>query len=136
MDKRLLDRLFKMAGQHYTYKGETFLVQGLEVRSENEVLLHTSARTIPFSSEMIAKYFLSDCHPVDPPAPAPPELPAAKDEDISSLTNFLMDNIRKLKDDPSFIPQAQTMAKTAQTIINLKALQLEAYKEMRKHESR
>jgi len=44
---------------------------------------------------------------------------------FESLSNILLDDINKVREDPKYVPQAKQVANSAQTIVNLVKLQIE-----------
>ncbi len=123
------ENLRPMLGQHYKYKGEVYFFQGIEVKEEAVHLL-TNKKSFIFTNRAIAGFFIRDCDPVEALPPAPE--PNPNDEVMAELKGVIMENIRKVRTDPEYIPQAQAMAKQVQTLINLTNLELNIQKEARR----
>ena len=126
--KVIRERLLPMLGKHYRYKGEVYFFQGLELQGE-ELHLHTDKKPFIFTNRAIAGFFMQDCELTEA-LPAIPK-PNPNDEVMAELKGVIMDNIRKVRSDPEYIPQAQAMAKQVQTLINLANLELNIQKETR-----
>lgn len=111
-------------GRTWCYKGEELLFQGIELRGEDVKLL-TSDREMTFTNPAMILFFIEDCKPCEN-LPAP--VVEKQDEVMSELKGILMDNIKNLKKDPSYIPQAQAISKQVQTLIYLSNLDINVRK--------
>ncbi len=123
------EQLLTMIGQHYQYKGEFYFFRGLEMKGD-ELHLYTNTRPFGFTNRAIAGFFIQDCQLAEvlPATPAP----NPNDEIMAELKGVIMENIRKVREDREYIPQAQAMAKQVQTLINLANLEFNMQKEARK----
>lgn len=123
------ENLRPMLGQRYKYKGEVYFFQGIDVKGEVVHLL-TDKKSFTFTNRAIAGFFIRDCELIEALPPSPK--PNPNDEVMAELKGVIMENIRKVRNDPEYIPQAQAMAKQVQTLINLTSLELSIQKEARK----
>lgn len=122
--KQATNKLREMMGRTWYYKGEELLFQGIELHGEDVKLL-TSGRELTFTNPAMIYFFMEDCKPCEN-LPAPVE--EKQDEVMSELKGILMENIKNLKKDPSYIPQAQAISKQVQTLINLSNLEINVRK--------
>lgn len=130
MKKNLLS-LDAMLGGPWQYQGAVY--QFLASKKEDEtIVLVTNKKWFYFKSQFELDCFLADCRPVQDVEPAPRNnsielsLPDTSSDDVMArLKGVLMDNIAKVSDDKSYVPQAQMVSKTVQTLVNLTKLELQ-----------
>lgn len=118
------DNLRKMAGKIWLHKGRHLFFEGIEV-IDDKVKLLTDSGDITFTNSSMIHFFIEDCKPVAL-APAP-EVPSP-DPVMAELKGVLLENIKKLREDSRYIPQAQAISKQVQTLINLRNLEINVKK--------
>jgi len=138
----ILTELRKLDKLQVNYNGEDLYVDSHEV-SKGIIKIFTNKRTLVILEE--------DFDPKDFIVQAPVPLPLIPKEEnrylqngnnnqvqssiigqnASELTNIIMDNIKKVKEDPSFIPQAEAINSGVKTIIDIAKTQIEGYKAMK-----
>lgn len=132
MSKNLL-KLQEMMDQRWSYKGEILLFQASK-KEGDKTILATDKRWIEFETPFILNCFLEDCRPADAAVVAKSvytelTLPDPKsDEIMSKLKGVLIENIDKVRENKEYVPQAQMVSKTVQTLINLTKMELEVLK--------
>lgn len=114
-----------MVGKPWTYKGKNHLFQCLEVEGE-QVKLITNHSEITFSNPAMVHFFIEDCKPCENMPTKQEEHP--KDQVMAELKGILLENIEKIREDRTYIPQAVAITKQVQTLINLSNLEINVKK--------
>lgn len=127
--KSKISQLVSMMGKEWMYN--TKLYQFIEVEGESyPISLITDKRVFKFEVDAEVKYFIEACLPVDSEPEKAVSVPDPLTGDLFvSLSGVLLDNIKKVKEDPAYMKQATVISKQVQTIINLTNLQLNVSKQ-------
>lgn len=122
----------EMEGNLFLYMGKHERVLHHQVREETEeVVIKTDHRTRTISFAKLQSV-LADFLPVDEHKPVVVET-GIQTNVYKELTAMLMDNMRKVKEDPAFIEQAASMNETAKQVVSIGRLQIEAYRAAEKY---
>ena len=118
------------------YKGEKFYVERFEIQN-GLIRVYTNKRTLIINEEDLD---INDFKILDKPSQTEnPYLPIPVDPISSTiigtnageLTNILMDNIKKIKEDPGYIAQADAINNNVKSIIDVAKAQIDAFKVMK-----
>jgi len=123
-----------MIGQSFKYRGQ--IHKFLSHKTEDDVtIIVTDKKWFEFQSRDELGFFVSECNRVEEVISAEElkgkdrfdlSVPDAKSNDVmAQLKGILMENIKQVRDDKSYIPQAQNISKNVQTLINLTKLELQ-----------
>ncbi|WP_392471280.1 hypothetical protein ACF3OC_07905 [Sphingobacterium cellulitidis] len=134
----ILNELRKLDKTKFNYNGEDFYIEKHEF-SKGIIKIFTNKRTLVILEE--------DFDPHDFISKNPEALPVRVEEENKylqnstpflnnsiigqngeELTRIIMDNIKKVKEDPSFIPQAEAINSGVKTIIDIAKTQVDAFK--------
>jgi len=134
--------LRKLDTTRVNYQGEDFYINKHEI-SKGIIKLFTNKRTLVILEEDFDPQDFIHETTIDS-VPKPPVLDNKYMQDIDGpvntsiigqnaveLTGILMENIRRVKEDPSFIPQAEAINSGVKTIIDVAKTQIDAFKAMR-----
>lgn len=121
---RIKDTLDEMLGKSYTYGSNVVKILRYKIDPARDRVYITADNNYEFDRTFDAIFeFLGMLHPVKNNEIAPPEngiiVRQVKDEDLVNLRDILMDNITKIKNDKSYIPQAEAIKGNVDSIINL-----------------
>jgi len=111
-------------------EGKKFMINGNHERvlhhysEEEELIVKTDIRTRRLPKEKIRE-FLENCFPIDETLKPAVVETGIKPQLFQSLSDTLLENIEKVKSDPAYIPQAQTINNTAKQLIDLARAQVE-----------
>ena len=116
-----------MIGRSYTYKGYRHEVLDATHPEEDLYVIKTDKRTLRLTEEEVQK----DLKPIKEGNRVKDALALRNNvisdgRSLNSLSDILLENIKKVQADPKFIDQARATNETAKTIIDLKRAQLEA----------
>ncbi|REE01078.1 hypothetical protein C7460_10498 [Marinoscillum furvescens DSM 4134] len=140
------EKLFDMIGKDWLYHSKNIRILGVFQRDE---IFRIKAESPEGTNEDIdlhaqdVKQFVKDCLIVDM---TPTVVEKAKDEntelamaivknsnlDINDLTQTLLDNIEKVRENPEYINQAKAVTNNVNSILNLKRLQFQVAKELKR----
>lgn len=123
---KLEERLEKMVNKPFMYNATGYKILSFKVFSE-EVTLVTDKGWKSFPITKINAE-LEKFLPIEPEKIMPIAFAAFEESNKESLKNLLMDNIKKIKDDPDFLPQAKGINEQAKTVLAVVKLELEAIK--------
>lgn len=117
--------------------GKTWMVNTMQHRfmelqpgEAGKIVLVTDRKRIEFRCQAEVKFFVKDALPVDPSAPALPA-PVVTNDVMAQLKGVLMENIERVRNDKTYIPQAQSIAKQVNTLVQLSQLELELRRVMK-----
>lgn len=124
--KNWLELLRTMEGQKYMINAQHELLLHTEA-NETDVLIKTNVRTRRIELVKLADW-MKDVMEIDETL-----VPAKMDTGIKptvfqSLTDTLMDNIQKIKENPEYISQAQAIATQAKQVVDIARTQVEVFK--------
>jgi hypothetical protein len=112
--------------KHYEYNGNTIQLRNWMMSQEKDktiIIILDKDRKIEVHEHDL-EHFLKSLLPADKGRQLP--VIVERNPEITELKNILMESIKQVKDNPDYVPQAITIAKGAQTMINLVNLQLKA----------
>lgn len=115
-------------GDKFTYRSEQYTLLGVDYESgvykidtDRERVIVTDLNEINFTTMEQNKY-------LEKPVEAPSSIITTN---AGELTNILMDNIKKVQNDASYISQAEAINSQVKTVIDIAKAQIEMYKAMR-----
>lgn len=133
--KDLVAQLNEMRGGTFIYAGQTHTVAEIQTDDENgkfTIRTNLSNYTRKYESgEEFIKYWKPL---VQPGAERPAEIQVYDSKETAladEMINILKDNIQKVKDDPNYIKQAQTINNNVNSIINVVRTKLDFAKHMK-----
>lgn len=140
IQEAIKNKLDNLIGKSWMYNGRNIHVKGVN-QMNSEIRVITEGRPIVFSIEK-AEDKLEEFLPVEE-GPGTIKNPEARDLAIqvfekdkgqmNSLEDIIMDNIKKVKEDPKFVQQAKVVNSSVQTLLNVNKQKIEMLKEIRKH---
>jgi len=127
----------EMIGKYYRYRGTTYHFLSHKVDGA-KITIVTNKKWFNHDRQSLAD-FLQECYLEDSPGelalirPGESKLQLAKpdkeaDEVMAMLKGELLENIKRVKGNAEYVPQAQMVAKSIQTLINLQKMELEILK--------
>lgn len=117
----------KYIGHHFLYKMQTHFVKDVRVKEDGTHVIETDKGTLKLTSKQLIDEFL----PIEDEPVAPTmmiQLSGNDASDIRELTGIVLDSIRKVRTEPSYVDQAKIVNQGAQVVVNIKRLILEAVK--------
>lgn len=128
-NENIEQRLNKMKGKTWMYNARNIVIEAFRIMDGTVTIVTDKGEFLDFETENIEK-ILGDFLPS-----SSGEMVTANDanglvivdkEDIKKVTDTLLENIEKVKNDPKYIPVANSINKSAQTIINMAKAGMEA----------
>lgn len=117
--------------------GKTWMVNTMQHRfmelqpgESGKIVLVTDRKRIEFRCQAEVNFFVRDALPVAPSAPALPA-PVVTNDVMAQLKGVLMENIERVRNDKTYIPQAQSIAKQVNTLVQLSQLEMQMRREMK-----
>lgn len=141
------NRLKKLVGKTFMVKRENAVLLDWEQNEDQDYVLHfDNAKLVKTAAEM-PNFLTKELLPVEAPAEAEPsQVPAVVSEQVlavlpdksmlQTVNDTLLDALKKVNSNPSFIPQAKGVSQIAQTIFNGAKLQIEAAKLLQRERSK
>lgn len=134
-NSNLLIKLGGMLGKQWMYNTVIYKFHSVSTDDDGyPVRLHTDKKTLELINENALKLFMQDCLEVEQEEER--AVVSVQDhqslEMMTSLTDVIMDNIERVREDKEYIQQATTISKQVQTLINLTNMQLQLHKNVNK----
>lgn len=125
----LLQRLKKMIGKPYMYKGQNIIISNYTVLSDEGKTLIDLQGARPLKIRDLSQ-FLNECLPVDSEdeTVVSTEVVQQTNNLLTTLQQTLLDNIEKVKKDPAYIKQANTVNSSVNSLIGLAKIQISVSK--------
>lgn len=118
-----------MIGKTYMFNSNQHTIKDIQSTEEDIYHVVTDKRTIKVSEEELLEDFL----PIDgnyQKLQVYQEL-SIEPAQLNDLGTILLDNIKKVQEDASYVEQAKSINESAKTLIDLKKTQIEAIKVIR-----
>lgn len=131
-----LRELTEIERNHVEFKGEKFYIERFDIQT-GIIRIYTNRRTLIINEE---DFDINDFKMMDKgetfdnpylPSPVDPIKSTIIGTNAGELTNILMDNIRKIKEDPGYIAQADAINNNVKSIIDVAKAQIDAFKVMK-----
>lgn len=128
LSKRTTNKLEEMINKTFLYSGIIHCVLGYSDDSENEqVTIKTNIKTFKKSYDSIIE-FLSYWEPISSSNQLAPavlvEQVTPAESRADKMIEILEENIEKVKQDPSYIPQATSINNNINSIINIEKMRM------------
>lgn len=123
---KLEERLEKMVNKSFMYNATAMKVLSFKVFSEEVTIITDKGwKTFPITkiNAEIEKFL-----PIEPETLMPVVHTTFNNQDNESLKNLLMDNIKKIKENPEYLKQAKGINDQAKTVLAIARIELEAIK--------
>jgi hypothetical protein len=137
MPDKILEKLKTMEHKTWMYRTDTFRIIDFEIGEHHLVIITESGyRKVPIKKAMD---FLNDCLPVanEPMLPVKHEREILKIEENSTfkdVNNILMENIKRVQEDPAYVNQAKVVNSSVQTMLTMVKHKIEVAKMTNKRE--
>lgn len=123
---KLEERLEKMVNKSFMYNATAMKVLSFKVFSEEVTIITDKGwKTFPITK---INAELDKFLPIEPEILMPVVHTTFNNQDNESLKNLLMDNIKKIKENPEYLKQAKGINDQAKTVLAIARLELEAIK--------
>jgi hypothetical protein len=114
----LLEKLDEMKHNTFMYNTKNYKILSYQFQN-GSVLIATDKKIFTFDRVQFEKEIIKDFLPVvDDDADMVLQLVPSKKE-MTNLKTVIMENIEKVREDKSYIPQAQSVNKSVNTLLNL-----------------
>ena len=125
----IIEKLQNMVGKNYLYHTYEYKMLGFSIE-DSEIRIFTDKRTIKGKA---TKEFLNEFLPIEEEPEQKGSLQLLPDKkQMMDLKEIILENIRKVKEDKSYIAQANSINKNINTLLNMAKLELEYFKAMKK----
>lgn len=139
MKERIEQLLKTMLNKKYRYGSATFIITDYDFNEKKErLLVYTDRKPEPYDRPMAdCMEFLKSLQPVDEKKVAIIQPVVVKGMMLSegglgvTLKDTLLDNIKKIQENPAYIPQAEAITNNVNSLINLAKVEVDFLKTLR-----
>lgn len=124
----LVEKAQEMVGKSYLYHAHEFKILGFAME-DGEIHIFTDKRTIIGKAN---HDFLNEFLPIEEEADRKALLLLPDKKQMNNLKDIILDNIQRVKENKSYIPQANSINQNINTLLNMARLELEYFKVMKK----
>jgi hypothetical protein len=122
--------LTKMVGKTFMYNTHNYKIYGFMLL-DDQVIIATDTKEISFPREE-ASVYINEFLPVEDELEKQALQIMPDKKQVADLKEIVLDNIKKVRADKSFVPQANAVNKSINTLISMASLELSYYKTMKK----
>ncbi len=124
----IVEKLREMVGKSFLYNTREHKIRGFALK-DGKAFIYTDKTTIKGEA---TKEFLNEFLPIEEDFEEHSLQLLPDRNQMMNLKEILLDNIKKVKEDKSYIPQANSINKNINTLLNMAKLELEYYRTLKK----
>lgn len=121
-----------MIGKTYVFKGEQYTIRNIEHAHGDKYIVHSDKLDLQVSDDQLREDFKEVKSQEKELLGVVVHREATKElQHMDSVTTILLDNIKKVQQDPSYIAQAKSVNESVKNLIATKKTQIEVIKLMK-----